>query len=241
MSLLIGISNEHEFYSQHFLDEQLTNTIAEKVKAETQREKASADACKASPDTTSDADRYRAPWNRLDGSAREILRLIRDAQKTNDAKERIAAEVIAIRHIADCLGLPVASPYVRQLAETGVRLPMLGEVKTPAGAPYLWILHATALGGTKDTVGSVRAEDDTDPLELCIADEQFKETFEADKRDTCRGFRRVLFIAGRRDNDGSGRHRFLHGQRAGRESKKRQCRREHLRGTRNVHRDFLWE
>lgn len=182
MSLLIGISNEHEFYSQHFLDEQLTNTIAEKVKAENQREKASADACKASPDTTSDADRYRAPWNRLDGSAREILRLIRDAQKTNDAKERIATEVIVIRHIADCLGLPVASPYVRQLAETGVRLPMLGEVKTPAGAPYLWILHATALGGTKDTVGSVRAEDDTDPLELCIADAQFKETFEADKK-----------------------------------------------------------
>lgn len=182
MSLLIGISNEHEFYSQHFLDEQLTNTIAEKVKAETLREKTSAEACKASPDTTSEADLYRTPWNRLDGAAREILRQIRDAQKTTDAKERIAAEVLAIRHIADCLGLPVIIPYVRQLAETGVRLPMLGEVKTPTGAPYLWILHATALGGTKDTVGSVRAEDDTDPLELCIADAQFKETFQADKK-----------------------------------------------------------
>ena len=182
MSLLIGISNEHEFYSQHFLDEQLTNTIAEKVKAETLREKTSTEACKASPNTTSEADRYRTPWNRLDGAAREILRQIRDAQKTTDAKNRIAAEVLAIRHIADCLGLPVALPYVRQLAETGVRLPMLGEVKTPTGAPYLWILHATALGGTKDTMGSVRTEDDTDPLELCIADAQFKETFEADKK-----------------------------------------------------------
>ena len=65
--------------------------------------------------------------------------------------------------------------------------------------------------------------------------------FMGDDGNTRRSFRRVLFIAGRRDNDGASRHRFLHGQRAGRESKKRQCRREHLRGTRNVHRDFLWE
>lgn len=175
---LIGIENEHEFYSQYFLDEQLSATLADKVKEGKAKEKNSKEEWdKAKATGLPLPERWRAPWNRLSGAAAELRRAINEAETSSD-HERFDSERNVIEQLAHLLDLPISDSPVKTLS-SGLRLPLIGEIKTPTGAPYLWLLHASVLGGKEDTDGSVQPDNDTDPLELCIGAVQFSETFES--------------------------------------------------------------
>lgn len=156
--MLIGITNENEFYSQHFLDEQLETTIAETVR----------EGNKKAAETKKESNGYRTPWALLNGRARSFISAIEEAASLAGIKA-IKAERKVIGDMLSLLGLPF-KPAEKTL-ETEVRLPLLGETKTESGAPYLWILHATPLGGFEGE--EERADNGTDPLELCISPEQF--------------------------------------------------------------------
>ncbi len=179
MASLNGITNEHEFYSQHFLNEQLASTLSERVKAENAKEAESKSEEEAAAARGVKHTRYLSPWSRLEGVAREVLRDIKEAEPLTGAA-RIAAEREAIGVLMGALGLPMALED-REL-ENGVRLPLLGERLSLTGEPYLWILHASREGGIEPTEADAEgaastATDETDPLELCISPLQLTENW----------------------------------------------------------------
>lgn len=177
MALLIGITNEHEFYSQHFIDEQLATTIADVVKDGTAKEKQSKDDAENAKKIGVEKERWFAPWTKLSGAARETLKAIKGCESLS-GKSRVEAERQVICHLLRVLDLPVAPTDI--VMENGLRLPLLGEMKTALGEPYLQIYHASMVGGIEgeSTGQGADAENDTDPLELCVSGYQLKETFE---------------------------------------------------------------
>lgn len=182
MTVLIGIENEHEFYSQHFLDEELTDALKDQVSDLTAKEKSAKDAVKGTRETPA----YLAPWSRLASKGRALFR-----QKIEElAGERDAAGIIDTERdlIGPMLGM-LELPFERQeiSLSSGVRLPLLGALKNEAGENALWIVHASG-AGAKRKGATMRASDpidtdpmDTDPLNLTVSNAQFNESFELPK------------------------------------------------------------
>lgn len=182
MTVLIGIENEHEFYSQHFLDEELTDALKDQVSDLTAKEKSAKDAVKGTRETPA----YLAPWSRLASKGRALFR-----QKIEElAGERDAAGIIDTERdlIGPMLGM-LELPFERQeiSLSSGVRLPLLGTLKNEAGENALWIIHASG-AGAKRKGATMRASDpidtdpmDTDPLNLTVSNAQFNESFELPK------------------------------------------------------------
>lgn len=177
MAMLIGISNEHEFYSQHFLDEELERTIETVVTEANAKEKANEEEVAKKKEQGITVDRWRTPWARLNTAARETLKAMNQTTSFSDAKSQIQAEVKVIRDLLQILDLPF-EPRDRYL-ENGLPLPLLGEVKTVNGAPYLWIFHASDVAGAERNAESEDAgvEGDIDPMELCVASSQLTQNF----------------------------------------------------------------
>ena len=164
MAMLIGISNEHEFYSQHFLDEELERTIETVVTEANAKEKANEEEVAKKKEQGITVDRWRTPWARLNTAARETLKAMNQTTSFSDAKSQIQAEVKVIRDLLQILDLPF-EPRDLYL-ENGLPLPLLGEVKTANGSPYLWIFHASdVVGGERNAqTEDTEVEDDIDPM-----------------------------------------------------------------------------
>ena len=164
----VGIVNEQEFYSQHFLDEVFMTSDAVKaaVKAYEDRETESkGDDGKAV---------YRAPWRVLASKARESRLMLQSLAETADPEERYRAEREFIRGMLRLFDLPAdcTEPY---FVTDSLELPLIGEKRTADGKPYLQVFAATALGGVEPGKKGEAREDagtDTDPLQLCVANEQ---------------------------------------------------------------------
>jgi hypothetical protein len=177
MSILAGINNENEFYSQHFLDENFSAEVASSTREENAREEASkAEAEKAKAKGLPKPAVYRPAWKRLSALSRDELRLMAEAPRIKKIRHRIKAEKEGILAILSALGLPSLG---RELTlASGLRLPLLGEKLDSAGNPYLWIFEATAAGGAENAEKRgghpVPAEPDADPLDLLVSDEQFE-------------------------------------------------------------------
>jgi hypothetical protein len=174
----IGISNEHEFYSQHYLDEvfpeDLRNVLADLI----EKDRKSAEKAKEDKAKGIKTDPWRAPWRVLAGEKRSgILADMREAAATASAAERIEKERSVIVSILRILDLPVRLDSQPAVLANGLPLPLLGEIKTQSNYPYLWILQATSLGGTADS-RETEAEEGTDPLELCMHGSQCSAEYE---------------------------------------------------------------
>lgn len=136
----VGIVNEQEFYSQHFLDEVFMTSDAVKaaVKAYEDRETESkGDDGKAV---------YRAPWRVLASKARESRLMLQSLAETADPEERYRAEREFICGLLRLFDLPAdcTDPY---FVTDSLELPLIGEKRTADGKPYLQVFAATALGG----------------------------------------------------------------------------------------------
>ncbi|HCL3652395.1 TPA: hypothetical protein N2B47_005199 [Pseudomonas aeruginosa] len=149
----IGISNENEFYSQHYLAEIFSGDVRGVLEAWSQREDEAREQAHARGDKEPE---WRAPWARLGNAARDWLLRLSEAERLREPREQSRLGRALIGELLTRFELPFAPERLE--LEDGNLLPLLGELKSASGEPLLWILEAQALGG--------ELEPDSDPLSL---------------------------------------------------------------------------
>jgi type II restriction/modification system DNA methylase subunit YeeA len=153
----IGITNENEFYSQHYLSEIFTGDVRGVLEAWANQESESRETARQQ---NLKEPGYRAPYNRLNAHWREALNQLDGIQRPQPPSERLAKGRALIRQLLQMLDLPYQP--VRQLlgSNEDLELPLLGELRTPQGEPLLWVLEAQSLDEGD--------EFDADPLSLRV-------------------------------------------------------------------------
>lgn len=151
----IGLTNENEFYSQHYLSEIFTGDVRGVLEAWTTRETEAREAARAQGRKEPD---WRAPWNALSGQWREAVQTLESLRRPQPPMDRLDMGRALLRPLLAAFDLPFA-PERRPL-DDDLELPLLGELRTAQGEPLLWILEAQALNEGD--------EFDADPLSLAI-------------------------------------------------------------------------
>lgn len=153
MSQWIGISNENEFYSQHYLAEIFSGDVKDVLEAWQQQET----EARAAAVTSKDLDQvWRTPWAQINGLAREGLETLADLGRS-DALARLPLGREWLQRLLGVLGYTV-TPQLIRIEHADCDLPVLAEVNDTQGQPLVWVLEAQAL----------EHELDTDPLALPI-------------------------------------------------------------------------
>ncbi len=129
MSKLTGITNENEFYSNHYLDAILNDDI--KGVAQRWREAAAEKETKSPPEL-------------LGSLAASYFRFINNFSKEKDITERVILQQQWLSDFFGVLGYQI-EPTQRILDE-GQILPVLCEIKKTNGVPLLWIIEALLEG-----------------------------------------------------------------------------------------------
>lgn len=153
---LTGISNENEFYSQHYMAEIFAGDSDVKGLVEGWQQQETS----AREQTITEQDKrnaWRTPWNRIAQNARDTLLLLDEYSRNNKPEEQLGLGREVLSRLLSILELPYA-PRAQYVEHTQSYLPLLGELKNSQGEPLLWILEAQALGGEYDA--------DSDPLAL---------------------------------------------------------------------------
>lgn len=154
-----GITNENEFYSQHYLAEIFSGDVKERIDAWQQQE------TEARAAAVSDQDRqhaWRTPWARIGGMARDGLEAL--AQMRHDtSSERLETGRDWLQQLLPVLGY-TAQPQIIPVDHADCDVPVLAEINDPQGHPLVWVLEAHA--GQLDP--------DTDPLALSITSRQLE-------------------------------------------------------------------
>jgi len=149
----IGISNENEFYSQHYLAEIFSGDVRGVLEAWNQREDEAREQARSRGDKE---PAWRAPWNQLNNAARDWLQRLGEAEGSREPREQARLGRALMGELLARFELPFAPERLE--LEDGCVLPLLGELKSASGEPLLWILEAQALGAEFDA--------DSDPLSL---------------------------------------------------------------------------
>lgn len=129
MSKLTGITNENEFYSNHYLDAILNDDI--KGVAQRWREAAAENETKSPPEL-------------LGSLAASYFRFVNSFSKEKDITERVILQQQWLSDFFGILGYQI-EPSQRILDE-GQILPVLCEIKKTNGVPLLWIIEALPEG-----------------------------------------------------------------------------------------------
>lgn len=158
---LIGLINENEFYSDHYLAEIFSGDIRGVLERWQQHEAEAREQAKAKGESGRQYDGYRAPFNRLDGLARELLQRLDERERQRQPEARIETGRAVARRLLELFELPYAPR--RLLLDDDIELPLLGELRDSGGDPLLWILEAQP---------GMDEEQDEDPLNCRIQPEQ---------------------------------------------------------------------
>jgi hypothetical protein len=153
----IGITNENEFYSQHYLSEIFTGDVRGVLEAWANQESESRETAR---EQNLKEPGYRAPYNRLNAHWREALNQLDGIQRSQPPTERLAKGRALIRQLLQMLELPYQPVRQPLGGNDDLELPLLGELRTPQGEPLLWVLEAQALDEGD--------EFDADPLSLRV-------------------------------------------------------------------------
>jgi len=123
---LVGIINENEFYTSHYLSEIFENDIKEQINAWNARAEAD--------------DRYTSPHRSLRSVAGEYFAMIDNLQKKHlTTLDKLELSRNFLSRLLDVLGYDTA-PRNEELEQGFV--PLLGSVERQDGTPLLWILEA---------------------------------------------------------------------------------------------------
>ena len=161
---LTGISNENEFYSQHYMAEIFAGDSD--VKGLQDRWQQQETTAREEALTEQDKkNAWRTPWNQMSRNARETLLLLDEYGHKQTAIDRLTLGREVLRSLLSTFELPYA-PRAQYVEHTQSYVPLLGEIKNSQGEPLLWILEAQALGNDYDT--------DSDPLALPLHSAQMK-------------------------------------------------------------------
>lgn len=161
---LTGISNENEFYSQHYMAEIFAGDSDVKGLQDSwqQQETTAREAALTEQDKK---NAWRTPWNQMSRNARETLLLLDEYGHKQTAVDRLTLGRDVLRSLLSTFELPYA-PRAQYVEHTQSYVPLLGEIKNSQGEPLLWILEAQALGSDYDA--------DSDPLALPLHSVQLK-------------------------------------------------------------------
>jgi len=161
---LTGISNENEFYSQHYMAEIFSGDSDVKGLQDSwlQQETEAREAALTEQDKK---NAWRTPWSQMSRNARETLLLLDEYGHKQIAADRLTLGREILRSLLSTFELPYA-PRAQYIEHTDSYVPLLGEMKNSQGEPLLWIIEAQALSGDYDA--------DSDPLALPIHIAQLK-------------------------------------------------------------------
>lgn len=161
---LTGISNENEFYSQHYMAEIFAGDSDVKGLQDSwlQQETEAREAALTEQDKK---NAWRTPWSQMSRNARETLLLLDEYGHKQTAADRLTLGREVLRSLLSTFELPYA-PRAQYIEHTDSYVPLLGEMKNSQGEPLLWIMEAQALSGDYDA--------DSDPLALPIHTAQLK-------------------------------------------------------------------
>lgn len=158
-----GITNENEFYSQHYLAEIFSGDVRGVLDAWADRESQAREAAKAQGQRD---PAWRTPAAALSAMAREALYQLETLRRPNAPNERLAIGRALLGQCLQVFDLPY-KPQRQPLTEQGdLELPLLAELRNGRGEPLLWVLETQAL---------VEGEDfDADPLSLKVHPQQLQ-------------------------------------------------------------------
>lgn len=161
---LTGISNENEFYSQHYMAEIFAGDSDVKALLENWQQQETS----AREQAITEQDKrtaWRSPWNRIGQSARDTLLLLDEYSRTHKPEQQLELGRDVLSQYLAIFSLPYA-PRAHYIEHTQSYLPLLGELKNSQGEPLLWILEAQPLGTQYDA--------DSDPLALPLHSAQLE-------------------------------------------------------------------
>lgn len=171
---LVGINNENEFYSNHYLGEVFTSDIRDVLEPWINQENAAREAERAAREKGKEVEAgYRAPWNQLYSLATEFFRKLTEHEKQRQIPQRLADQRSRWQPLLKALGYEL-NPHI-QMLDDDTPLPVLARYNSTDGSPWLWIVEAHD-----------QEEGTLDPLALSLLTTQFPADTDKHKRDSLR-------------------------------------------------------
>lgn len=171
---LVGINNENEFYSNHYLGEVFTSDIRDVLEPWIAQENAAREAERAAREQGKDVEPgYRAPWNQFNSLATEFFRKLAEHEKQRQIPQRLADQRNRWQPLLKALGYEI-TPQI-QMLDDDTPLPVLARYNSTDGSPWLWIVEAHN-----------QEEGTLDPLALSLLTAQFPADTDKHKRDSLR-------------------------------------------------------
>lgn len=158
---LVGINNENEFYSNHYLGEVFSNDIRDVLEPWTEQENAAREVERAAREQGKEvAAGYRAPWNQLSTLATVFFRQLAEHEKQRQVAQRLADQRSRWQPLLQALGYELTSQL--QTLDDNAPLPLVARYNSADGSPWLWIAEAHDA-----------EEGSSDPLSLPLLKAQF--------------------------------------------------------------------
>ncbi|WP_413499338.1 Eco57I restriction-modification methylase domain-containing protein [Buttiauxella gaviniae] len=171
---LVGINNENEFYSNHYLGEVFSSDIREALEPWNEQENAAREVERAAREKGEEfTPGYRAPWNQLNSLATAFFRQLSEQEKQRQIPQRLADQRSRWQPLLQALGYEL-NPQT-QVLEDGSPLPVLARYNSADGSPWLWIVEAHDV-----------EEGTLDPLALSLLKAQFPADVDKKHRDNLR-------------------------------------------------------
>ncbi|WP_285163554.1 Eco57I restriction-modification methylase domain-containing protein [Shewanella goraebulensis] len=173
---LVGITNENDFYSHHYLSELFVNDLKDVLEKWQTAETETREAERLEKDRGGNPSKgYRAPITRLNSFSGEYFRLLNQHRKETSRTKRLLNQRARWEPIFAALGYQsiqgdVLNP-TKVLIENG-ELPVLAAYEDSQGAPLLWIVEAHDLSN----------EDCADPLSLPLHADQLNQIDEEHRK-----------------------------------------------------------
>ncbi|MDV2961151.1 class I SAM-dependent DNA methyltransferase [Shewanella algae] len=168
---LVGITNENEFYSNHYLGEVFSNDIRDVLEPWTEQESAARELERVAREAGKEvAAGYRAPWNQLSSLATAFFRQLTEHEKQRQLTQRLNDQRSRWQPLLQALGYEL-TPQV-QMLDDNAPLPLLARYNSADGSPWLWIVEAHDA-----------EEGENDPLSLSLLKAQFPADAEPKLRD----------------------------------------------------------
>lgn len=164
---LVGINNENEFYSNHYLGEVFTSDIRDVLESWIKQERVALEQDK-DPEQG-----YRAPWEQLKSLATGFFRKLTEHEKQRQIPQRLADQRSRWQPLLKALGYEL-NPHI-QMLDDDTPLPVLARYNSTDGSPWLWIVEAHD-----------QEEGTLDPLALSLLTAQFPADTDKHKRDSLR-------------------------------------------------------
>ena len=128
----IGISNENEFYSQHYLSEIFSGDVRGVLEAWAEQENQARETARAHNQKEPD---YCAPYTRPNSIWREALNQLDSLQRPQPPIERVAIGRAVIHQLLQIFDLPYQPTRQTLSGNDEWKLPLLGELRTPQDEP----------------------------------------------------------------------------------------------------------